>query len=212
MPDGASRRNRRKPAQERSRALVETILDATADTLRTDGPRRTTTMRIAAQAGVSIGAVYQYFQNKQALYRALAERFFSRLDAAADAVWPLVVAAPPREAVRLIVHGVIARAFVDPELDRILHHVAISRMTLGAVAAFEAKQEARVAALLRARRADLPDPAIDVDLAARLLTRALGGVVSSTCTRDPALANAPRFFEELVRLLESYLGFTGEPG
>lgn len=58
---------RRRPKQARSTQLVEDILTAAAHVLREQGAHRFTTARVAERAGVSIGSVYQYFPNKNAL-------------------------------------------------------------------------------------------------------------------------------------------------
>jgi len=65
---------RRVPRQERSRANVDALLDATARLLREDGYAALTTNRIAERAGVSIGTLYQFFPGKEAVVAALAER------------------------------------------------------------------------------------------------------------------------------------------
>lgn len=54
--------------------MVERLLDATAATLAERGLDNTTTNHIAERAGVSIGSLYQYFPDKQALIEALLER------------------------------------------------------------------------------------------------------------------------------------------
>ena len=66
MPDTAPAKPRKSPAQSRSRATVEAILDAAAHILLTQGIGAASTNRIAGKAGVSIGSLYQYFPNKTA--------------------------------------------------------------------------------------------------------------------------------------------------
>lgn len=65
---------RKPPQQKRSRELVEKLLDATATTIAERGLDNTTTNHIAERAGVSIGSLYQYFPDKQALVEGLLER------------------------------------------------------------------------------------------------------------------------------------------
>jgi len=62
---------RKQPRQERSRLMVEAILEAAAELFAAQGYTRTTTNRIAARAGVSVGSLYQYFPNKDSLLAAL---------------------------------------------------------------------------------------------------------------------------------------------
>jgi AcrR family transcriptional regulator len=74
---------RKLPVQERSRALYARLLDEAARIFDDLGYHATTTNAVAAAAGVSIGSLYQYFPNKDALLVALADRHL-------DDVRPLV--------------------------------------------------------------------------------------------------------------------------
>ena len=65
---------RKSPLQERSRRTVERILDAAARIFHEQGYAGATTNDIAAEAGVSVGSLYQYFPNKDALLVALTKR------------------------------------------------------------------------------------------------------------------------------------------
>lgn len=77
MPTPGPRRNaagaRRTPVQDRSRTTVAIILEAAAQVFSAHGYAATTN-QIAARAGVSIGTLYQYFADKDALLVSLAER------------------------------------------------------------------------------------------------------------------------------------------
>lgn len=65
---------RRTPTQERSRQKTELILEAAIRIIDQDGLAGLTTNRVAELAGVSIGTLYQYFPNKQAIVAALGRR------------------------------------------------------------------------------------------------------------------------------------------
>jgi len=65
---------RKQPRQQRSRATWDAILDAAAQLFGQAGYAATTTNKVADRAGVSIGSLYQYFPDKDALLLALAER------------------------------------------------------------------------------------------------------------------------------------------
>jgi len=58
---------RKRPRQARSIRLVEDILEGAARVLARRGARDFTTERVAEEAGVSIGSLYQYFPSKEAL-------------------------------------------------------------------------------------------------------------------------------------------------
>lgn len=58
---------RKKPRQARSAQLVEDIVEAAVRVLTQHGARRFTTVRVAEEAGVSVGSLYQYFPSKEAL-------------------------------------------------------------------------------------------------------------------------------------------------
>lgn len=91
---------RKQPVQDRSRQTVERILQAAARIFDEEGYRRTTTNRVAEAAGVSIGSLYQYFPNKDALLVALAERHVEEAtDAFAEHLAELDRDEPPLEAV-----------------------------------------------------------------------------------------------------------------
>lgn len=58
---------RKLPQQERSRSVVTAILEAAIRVLQRDGARGFTTIRVAERAGISVGSLYQYFPNKEAI-------------------------------------------------------------------------------------------------------------------------------------------------
>jgi AcrR family transcriptional regulator len=62
---------RKKPLQKRSTAMIEIILQAAARVLERESLTGFNTNRIAEVAGISIGSLYQYFPNKDALVAAL---------------------------------------------------------------------------------------------------------------------------------------------
>jgi AcrR family transcriptional regulator len=66
--------SRKRPRQERSKATVAAIVEATGQVFGEHGYRRTTTTQVAACAGVSVGSLYQYFPDKRALVAAFFER------------------------------------------------------------------------------------------------------------------------------------------
>lgn len=74
---------RRSPRQERSRAKVEAIL-AAVETIAADEPAALTTSSIAEQAQISVGSLYQYFENREDIVERLLERYRGELDEVVD--------------------------------------------------------------------------------------------------------------------------------
>lgn len=72
---------RKQPRQARSTQLVAAILEAAVRVLVRDGAHRFTTARVAETAGISVGSLYQYFPNKEAiLFRLQAEEWRQTVD------------------------------------------------------------------------------------------------------------------------------------
>jgi AcrR family transcriptional regulator len=71
---------RAEPQQQRARLRREAILAATMRLLLEQDPGDITTTLIARRAGVPVGSIYQYFPNKSAILRALAEDAMERVD------------------------------------------------------------------------------------------------------------------------------------
>lgn len=75
---------RRTPQQARSRARLARVLEAAERVLVSEGVQALTTTRIAAEAEVSVGSLYQYLPDRDAIVDALAAGYFARLESAMD--------------------------------------------------------------------------------------------------------------------------------
>ncbi|AEG44456.1 TetR/AcrR family transcriptional regulator [Isoptericola variabilis] len=78
--DGADRRAPKR--QARGERRIAQIIDAAAELFAENGYESVTTNAIAARAGISPGSLYQFFANKDAIVRALTERYVSELSSA----------------------------------------------------------------------------------------------------------------------------------
>jgi len=65
----------RLPVQERSRARVEHVLAVATELIAAHGSDALRMSEIAERSEISIGSLYQYFRDKSAVIRRLAERF-----------------------------------------------------------------------------------------------------------------------------------------
>src|SRR5258708_24465090 len=121
---------RKKPSQSRSRDTVAAILDAAAQVFAESGYAAATTNHIARRAGVSIGSLYEYFANKDALLVALTERHVDEAERELT-VELRTLAAAPLPLARMIER--LVRAMVDLHArDPLLHRVLFEQAPLPA--------------------------------------------------------------------------------
>lgn len=117
-------RTRIKPrkfaTQERSRATVDALVEATARILVKEGFDKASTNRIAEVAGVSVGSLYQYFPGKEALVAAVIESHQHEIMQTVQGEVAEVLALPVETAVRKLVAVAVKAHRVDPKLHRVL--------------------------------------------------------------------------------------------
>jgi AcrR family transcriptional regulator len=68
----------KRPKQLRSKMTFDAIIQAGMIILNRDGIKKFNTNYIAKVAGVSIASLYQYFPNKESIFMALVEEFYSK--------------------------------------------------------------------------------------------------------------------------------------
>ncbi len=103
----AAKTRRRKPSQARSRGSVDAIVEASAQVLERYGYGAATTNRIAGRAGVSVGTLYQYFNNKDEIFDTLIEREAARYLEALEQAMP-GPEVPHRAAIRQLLEAAYA--------------------------------------------------------------------------------------------------------
>jgi AcrR family transcriptional regulator len=197
MPRKGSKPPRRRAKQERAHATLEVVLEAAAHVLLRHGYARATTNRIAEAAGVSVGTIYQYFPDKDAIFDALIRREIGDLLSVLSAVEPTVDTSLDAQ-LRHVLRALVAARPDAPALYRSLEQVpnALFRRLVsearGGVVAW-------VRSLLAAHRDELRVD--DLDVAAFIVVATAEGV---------ALNATPAFFrdrgaDELATMLGRYL-------
>lgn len=96
--------NRRKPSQKRAKISVEAIINAGFISLAKNGLANTTTIHIADIAGISPGTLYQYFDNKEAVYTAMERHFVDDILALLNNVVPEFIQLDIRDGVTFLLH------------------------------------------------------------------------------------------------------------
>jgi AcrR family transcriptional regulator len=111
---------RKQASQDRSRATVDALVEATARILVREGFDRASTNRIAEAAGVSVGSLYQYFPTKEALVAAVIDRHNRETMRVVRDVLPEVAGLPVSQAIRQLVAAAVRAHRIDPKLHRAL--------------------------------------------------------------------------------------------
>ena len=195
---------RKRPRQERSQATVDTLLKATARVLVREGFDGLTTNGVAHQAGVSIGSLYQYFPNKEALVAALIERHIEKMNSLVFAELARVATLPIAAAARCVIELTIRAHAIDPKLHRVLTEQVPRVGRLAKLREGDEICHRMVAGLLAARREELAIR--DVDLAAFLLVSTIEAVVHRAALLYPDRLEDPRLIDEVTLLVTRYLG------
>lgn len=203
MPAPDPAKPRKSPAQSRSRATVEAILDAAAHILVTHGIAAASTNRVAETAGVSIGSLYQYFPNKSALIGALRRRHAEAMRSEILQLAGPAASAPLPEAVRCLIHAVMQAHRIDPDLHRILAQEAPRTDFADSRGDIDHDLRSVICALLRARQNEILPT--NPELAAAMLVRLVDALIHAAVI-DNALDATPQEVEdEIVRVLLRYL-------
>jgi AcrR family transcriptional regulator len=194
---------RKRPSQARSQVTVEAILDAAAQVFEARGYAAGTTNRIAQRAGVSIGSLYEYFPNKDAIVVALAER---ELERERQEILELLEGSK-RDGLtgllRRFVETVVAFHARSPALHRILFEEAQHPPeTHACVLRFEETLAHALADGLRSRRLRIDD----ADLAAHLIVQTAESLAHRFVLRGIHELDQAAFVDEVTRLLARYLG------
>jgi len=111
---------RRQPKQQRSRQTVEAVLEAVPRVLRRHGAEAITTNRVAEAAGVSIGSLYQYFPEKQAIFMALHERHVDAVRHVIEGTLTHSTSASLEEFTRELVEQLASLHSADAELHELV--------------------------------------------------------------------------------------------
>ena len=188
---------KRKPKQSRSMATVEAIVEAAAQILQQQNYQETTTNRIAEHAGVSIGSIYQYFRDKNGIYEAVLDRYFSRLVADIKAV-EIRTDAGIESIIEQLIYSAYSAAPEGPQLLRKIRQASDAQ--------FHEKLEhtkSQIVEFMRAIIATRPESlnVQDLDLSLRILIDAIEGIfINAAEDQTPEV-----LARELTHLISRYL-------
>ena len=196
---------RKEPRQGRSRATVETILQAGARILSAEGWAGFTTNRVADLAGVSIGSLYQYFPDKLSLVDAIRRRHLD--DCLAVMRKSKATGLSPVQFLANLVRAMIGAHSIYPGLHRVLLDEAPSSADYRNVnSEFEIEYlgyYAEAVAAYRNRQLCTTD-----QTATLIISDAIDGVIHNAARRG--MLGDPIVQSELIRLVSLYLEDAGD--
>ena len=192
---------RRKPTQQRAQQTVQAILDAVIRILKREGLAGITTNRIAEVAGVSIGSLYQYFPDKQAIFASLHQRHVEEIDRVVESTLVKNASSSLQVLMRNMIEAMIDAHTRDPELHELLRLVP---HPAGGTRDFAERLHGAFLLAISARAHELRRGR-DLDKAAFVVTHMVDSLCHGALFRRPAKLSLREAKEEVVRAVMAYL-------
>ena len=182
-------------------ATVQAIYDATIQVLLKSGQDRLTTVHVAKRAGVSVGTLYQYFPNKQALLLALLERHMLRTVKVVEDV----CARNHFQPLEVMVHELVNR-FIDVKLADRDTSVALYRIAAEAggdliVDRTRERFQAAMTAMLRTGKLPI---STDVPFMVHVIYLTMAGTLRGHLESNAPPRTTKKLREHLAKLLLAY--------
>ena len=193
---------RKKPLQARSTATVDAIVEATIRILRQAGWAACTTTRISTLAGVSVGSLYQYFPNRNAIAVEIV-RQRTRAYLAAVVAADLTDAATPGEAVDAAITAFVIEKRKGLDVSRALRDVLPEVQGRQAII----EEARRFVPALQAKLAAAGAGTADTRQLAVALA-AVEGAVWEMMAQDEAAMEGPEAIASLSRVFRAAAGFS----
>ncbi len=202
--------SRRTPVQSRSQQTVVRILDAASSLLTQMPLEDVTTTRIAAEAGLSIGALYRFFPDKQTIIDAIAVRHVEQFRGSLE---QSVMKVLEREFANLetfdpakILDSVVDEYIVYLDAHPDFRTISFGRYVSAATKEREASPNVGLPALLKnfmLERLGIPNtPALDLML--RVVSEA-GERLIAYAYEQPSREERDRIVGEMKKMLAGYL-------
>ena len=193
---------RKEPRQARSAVTVDAILDGTIQVLLTDGSIQLNTTRVAQRAGVSVGTLYQYFPNKQALLFAVLERHLAMLVNTLEAACGDHRGAMVEVMAEAVVKAYLRAKTRQCDITRALYLIVIELDARELVETATRRGEQAIAAML-ATAIDGHFP--NLHIVAQTLLAAVNGTMRAFHERGLPLAMGGEVEQQLTVMCRSYL-------
>ena len=182
-------------------ATVEAIHEATIQVLLKKGADRLTTVHVAQRAGVSVGTIYQYFPNKQALLLAVLERHMLRTAKAVEETCATNHFQPLDVMVDELVNRYVDAKLVDRDTAIALYRV--SAEVGGSLILDRIRKRCQVAMSAMFQTANLP-VSTDVNFMAHMIFLAMAGTIRGHLESNAPGRTTKKLREHLIKMIATY--------
>ncbi len=192
---------RKSPKQERARETRDRILHSATQLFAERGVDNTSTNRIAAHAGMSIGSLYRYFADKEEILAELRTRLLAELEEQFTAAVLTGLSLDPGESFALSLRGIVHALIERRALVRALAaRASLDRLGFGEL-------ERRLLVLTRAYLLHLLGPLPDDELDVKAYVMVSVGLASSLRIGldPPAHLDRERLVEETAAMVGGWL-------
>ena len=182
--------------------MVERIIAAGQAVLLRDGYEKASTNRVAVEAGISPGSLYQYFPDKEAILAAVVDRYSDELSVQLTAILADRLDEPGPALVRASLNGLLDVLTENAEFLRLVVEQLPRAQFGGKTEALEQRIGDLVTAYLSINKSQtrVSEPAT----AAWILVRMVEHLTIQYVLESPSIPRE-RFVEELATLTQSYI-------
>lgn len=196
---------RKSPRQRRSQVTVDVIKQAALDLARENAFGAAGTHDIANRAGVSVGSLYQYFPNREAIYLSLYEQTIAELVVEIKTELPEILDAPLPEAVRGTIQHLLklysSNRLVLLDMRNQLPELGLERSPIS----FQAMIHGSLRVFLAQRATQAS--AVENETKAFFLEQIMLGTIQNYVLAPPGRVNESEFTEHLSAIVLAYLRF-----
>jgi AcrR family transcriptional regulator len=194
---------RKAPQQKRSQDLVDDVMEATARLIPDFGFDRATTNKIAELAGVSIGSLYRYFPNKEAIFISLFQRVEENHRQQLRKALEMARDLPPRSRVEPVVGAIVDLVMKRRKLVLVLYSHAPQLGALDYLVQSRQRFRGEIELVLQEFSSHIPKRSPHT--AARLIVGCVHGVLEDLVQDDGAEQVVDTVKKELAELFCCYL-------
>ena len=193
---------RKMPVQARAALTIEAIFEATIQVLLSHGMERLTTTRVAERAGVSVGTLYQYYPNKQALLFALLQQHMESVLGAVETACEQSRGAPLAEMLRNVVEQFVDAKMRRPDISTALYRISAD---VDGPALLKRTGERSRKALERMIKTAPDLPSAPEPFAIAMMYSAMAGATRSVLEAGASPTMVRKLREHLIVLCQSYM-------